>query len=739
MIGLYLLTTNQLAKDETIKFGMSMRIEYRWIDYLAIFSDSKYVYYYEFLDKLTREEILVIEDEILQLYKNERNDFFQTEYFYCKDNKKFHKSIIDVLDKRNIKYKVHNTHNFDRKYYDNKPDAFEPNIKPKQIQIINNGFTPYYYQQEILDKIEEFYVNNDVGRILWACGLGKALLGILIIQKLNCKSIVIGVPSIYLQKQMKNEIMRIYNNHKNILYIGGETEKNENYTIESTTKEDDINKFVNKKSSDCKFLITTYDSCNKLSNNKFDFKIGDEAHHLVGSEFEKTKDSFHKIKSNKSLFMTATEKVIENNRTNKVIYSMDDKNIFGEIIDVKSINWAIENKKITDYNLVILKNTEDEINNIINSLNLGENNEFQNSIMHHKDLFLSAFMSLKSIEKYTELTHILIYTNKTENSELVEKYINVILTLNIININKENYYNKSLHSKSSENLNDIKLSDGSIKEGEISKFKKASWGIISSVYIFGEGFDCPKLNGVVFGENMESDIRIVQSTLRPNRLDSSYPNKKAYVIIPYIDTENFITDNESFDKCRKIIAKIRNVDERIEQKINVVSLNKSSSKPSNDPKEKIKYHHIIENGDELIKIMLRLRYSKALDSQYTEEEDEYTYVKEFNKQLNIQSKEQYADTVIKDKHKNYIKNPDEYFKLKGVWSNWYDFIGVDTKKFIQDKNDWINFCKENNVKSLDDYKELCKLYDVLPMNPADFYIGFVSIPIELGLYTKRRK
>ena len=47
MIGLYLLTTSQLAKDETIKFGMSMRIEYRWIDYLAIFSDSKYVYYYD--------------------------------------------------------------------------------------------------------------------------------------------------------------------------------------------------------------------------------------------------------------------------------------------------------------------------------------------------------------------------------------------------------------------------------------------------------------------------------------------------------------------------------------------------------------------------------------------------------------------------------------------------------------------------------------------------------------------
>ena len=137
--------------------------------------------------------------------------------------------------------------------------------------------------------------------------------------------------------------------------------------------------------------------------------------------------------------------------------------------------------------------------------------------------------------------------------------------------------------------------------------------------------------------------------------------------------------------------------------------------------------------------MLRLRYSRALGSIHSEEQDEFNYVRELNKELNIQSKEQYADKVIKDKHKNYIENPEEYFKLKGVWSNWYDFIGVNTKKFIKDKNDWINFCKENNVKSLEEYNKLCKLYDVLPMNPADFYIGFVSIPIELGLYTKRRK
>ena len=737
MKGLYLLTTKQLIKDETIKFGMSMRLEYRWIDYLAIFSDSEYIYYYEFLDNLSREDILDIEYEILQLYENERNKFYQTEYFYCNDYNKFHQSIINILDKRKIKYISHNIHNFDRKYYDNKPDTFELNIPriilPNSIQIINNDITPNNHQQEVLDKIDIFYKNNDIAKLSWCCGLGKALLSIFIAKNLNCSSVVIGVPSIYLQKQMKNEIMKIFNNSENILYVGGGekiscyNDKTEN--IKSTTNEDDINKFISKVNKSCKFVITTYASCHLLLNNKFDFKIGDEAHHLVGSEFEKTKDSFHKIEANKTLFMTATEKVIENNKTNKVIYSMDDKEIFGEYIDTKSICWAIENNKITDYNLIILKNTEDEIDNIINGLNLASKDE----IMHHKDLFLSAYMSLKSIEKYNDLTHILIYTNKTENAELVKKYINIILNLNIINIDKENYYNNALHSNSKENLNDIKLLDGSIKEGEITKFKNASWGIISSVYIFGEGFDCPVLNGVVFCENMESDIRIVQSVLRPNRLNKQFPDKKAYVIIPYIDTEDFTTDNESFDKCRKIITKIRNVDEKLEQKINVVSLSKLSNNKENINK-KIIYNDIIENSDDLTKIILRLRYSKALGSRCSEEQDEFNYVRQLNKGLNIQDKEEYAKEETKEYHQKYIeyiKDPEEYFKAKGVWTNWYDFMGVDTNKFIQDKNNWIKFCKEKNVRSLEDYKELCRLYDNIPFNPVDFYIGCLDICIEL--------
>ena len=144
-----------------------------------------------------------------------------------------------------------------------------------------------------------------------------------------------------------------------------------------------------------------------------------------------------------------------------------------------------------------------------------------------------------------------------------------------------------------------------------------------------------------------------------------------------------------------------------------------------------------ENAVELNKIKLRLRYSKALGSKFTEEQDEYNYVRSINISLNNQSKKEYIQT--QNKHCHFIDSPEEYFKLKGVWNNWYDFMGTNIKKFIQSKQEWINFCKEKNIKSLDDYYMSCELYDVLPKEPADFYKDFTNIPSELGFNRNRRR
>tara|TARA_B110001450_G_scaffold254102_1_gene278829 strand:+ start:804 stop:3047 length:2244 start_codon:yes stop_codon:yes gene_type:complete len=578
---------------------------------------------------------------------------------------------------------------------------------------------PNNHQQYILEIIEGFFNLYNTGKIVWACGLGKALLSILIVKLLEYKSVVIGVPSNNLQKQIKNEILKIFPNKTNILFVGGD----ETDGIKSSTDKTEIIKFLNNNlNSQPKFVITTYHSCHLLNDRDivFDFKIGDEAHHLVGIERAENRGFrlFHKIISSKTLFMTATEKTIET-RTNREIYSMEDETIFGKYIDVKSVHWAIENKKITDYNILVLKNTEDEVDEIITNLRLN---------IINKEIFISCYMCLKSFEKYNDLTHLLLYTNTTEDAELSKKYINKILSLNVLSIQKEQIYNNALHSKDDNNF-----------DNEVYKFKNTPFGIISCIYIFGEGFDLPKLNGVCIAVNMQSETRIVQYLLRPNRLDFENSNKKAYVIIPYIDTDDWEIKNKSYEKVRNIVSQMRNVDENIEQKI-FLSVGKKEKKEETKKEEMRSYYEdyiFQENGNELNKLKLRLRYSKALGSKFTEEQDEYNYVRSINSTLNIQSPEEYIQK--KNIHCNFIDLPEEYFKSKGVWNNWYDFLGVDTAKFIQSKQEWINFCKEKNINSLKDYNRICYIYRCLPMSPVHFYKDFTNISNELKINSNRRR
>ena len=632
--------------------------------------------------------VIEVNIKILGQLENEIKLYFETLYntYIDAGTEIFKKDIVPLIEpyliKRNISYKIlseDEIKNLCRKVYEN------------DNKVNKDSFSPYQIQQYVLDRIIDFYKKNQIGRIIWACGLGKALLGIFIVKELQLNKVVIGLPSRYLQEQMINEIVKIFPD-RNILCIGT---KKMFKDITFTTDKKYIKTFI--ETNNKFFIITTYTSCYLLTKYKFDFKIGDEAHHLVGEtkESEKGYLKFHNIVSSKTLFMTATEKTLDDST-----YSMDNE-MFGEIIDIKSIHWAIENKRITDYHLMIFKNTESEIQNIINNLKIKiENNE----------LFMSAFMSLKSIEKYNNLTHILIYTNTTYNSDLVNIYIDRIIKTGILEyINYDNIYNKSLHCK-----------ENCCLEDEVNEFKNKKYGIISCVYIFGEGFDLPKLNGVTFGENMDSYIRIIQSSLRPNRLDKENPDKIAYIMLPY--TED--SDN-SFNKVKEIIRKIGNEDEKIECKMKVFT----SSFNYKSKEEKTLWCELLQNEEELCKIKLRLRYRKALQSGLSEEQDEFNYVQQINKHLQVKSKADYI--LCYSKHQHYIPDPDKYFVE--IWVNWYDFLCIDTSTFLQSKEEWKKFCKDKGVNNTESYYKIYSQYnDILPYEPSEFYPMCGSVFSELG-------
>lgn len=587
---------------------------------------------------------------------------------------------------------------------------------------------PSLIQQHILEKILNYFKINHIGHIIECCGLGKSFLAIYYSKILNYKTILIGTPNVILQGQMIDEINNIIPKFK-VLLIGGPNESTiDTIDIEIKNTERDVPLFI----------ISTYSSCHKLSHIHFDFKIGDECHHLSGiNSSYKGYTMFHTIPSNKSLYMTATKKIIHSNNNEFKVYSMDNENIFGTCIDEKTVKWAIENKVITDYKVVVISSNVETIDDIISELNIVLDDK-------HIELFISAYMTLKSLETYEDLTHILCYTNTKENSELVKKYIDLLLDKNIFNFNKDDFYNKALHCDSIKSLNydskslhcDCKSQHCHCKlKNEVNHMKRMPYGVISCVYIFGEGFNLPELNGVCFVENMVSTIRIIQCSMRPCRIDKGNLSKIAYLLVPFIDNDNFNDETNSHKKIRSIISNLGIEDENIEQRLIVNKIcnhKKGSSKPP--PKSP---HYVLENDDlELRRLRLRLRRSNDLKSKISEEEEEYLYHKAILQNLN--SKHEYDLFKYDDK----IEDIELYLKKKGVWPDkgWYDLLSIDTSIYPTTKDEWKSKCKEKNIQSMMEYKRYCEIESDLPLEPDKLYKDWNSnIESELGITRPRRR
>jgi predicted helicase len=412
------------------------------------------------------------------------------------------------------------------------------------------------------------------------------MINIFITQKLNFKKIIIGVPSCFLQVQFANEILLIFPNRDNIL-IGSSTDNN-----------DLIISFLSKNTDEPLFIITTYHSCHLYICNEiiFDFKIADECHHLVGKDNDNPDKHrfiiFHKINSLKSLYMTATIKTfINGNGNNDKYYSMENEEIFGKTIDEKTFKWAIDKKIITNYKIIIIENQLKELMEIKHKIS---------SSISNKELFICVYLTLKllTIFKENSPSHILIYTNEIKDAELAKNYIKEILSYDIIDIDINDLYYNSLHSQ---------VENPKIIQDGLNQFQSKKYGIISCVQLFGEGINCPIIDGITIACNMISKIKIVQYLLRANRLFRDKPDKIAYYNIPYLSNENYLN-------IRHIIKQLANFDETIEQKIMVSQMSYSSStlfheKPS---------YEFISNPDLLLKIKMRLRNSKDLTCDFTE-------------------------------------------------------------------------------------------------------------------------
>ena len=517
-------------------------------------------------------------------------------------------------------------------------------LKSKRTNKQIVSYIPRNDQIIIIEKSVIHFQQYNKGMLVLMCGVGKTLISLWITQKLNSNTILIGVPNKLLLKQWEEVICVLFQSVPYLIVSGGVDTEN-------------IIRFLENNQKKC-IVITTYSSAHKVytatqyTRFVFGMKLLDEVHHLTTNNMrlaDTTKKYIQmlNILSVKQLSLTATLKQLESMCDDGIVVSNDNVEYFGEIIDRKCLLWAINENIICDYVIQTIITNEEQLEQQLSSFNIIEEID--------KRLFLSAFASLKSIfDGHSH--HLLIYSNNKDNSLKLIQYIKMLIDNNYFDI--PDLYYSNYHSEM----------ESKDQKEKINNFEKAKFGIITCVYCLGEGWDFPLLDGVVFAENMTSNIRIVQSALRASRKNKKDTNKKTKIILPVLNRNDWLenTENPDLKKVREVIYQMGLEDETISQKIKVLRIEIEKQKPK--PKEKEERAMLDEFGeydDELTqKIRLKTIKRTALATTYEK-------ARKIIADKNIKSKESYYELCERDNRLPI--NPEEQF---AKFTNWIEYLNI---------------------------------------------------------------
>jgi superfamily II DNA or RNA helicase len=601
------------------------------------------------------EEVFeIIIGQITLIERLIQNEFRELNITFDAGTEFYDKKIITLIEpyliKLGIKYKKLSKQNINDLLRRNRIRNIMKKINVKSLiraLMSSSNVTPRTDQITIIEKSVKHFQKNDKGLLVLICGIGKTLISLWITQRLNLNTILIGVPNKLLLKQWSVACTIIFQNIPFLIVSGGNT--------------DTIIEFLENNRTKC-IVITTYASSHKVYTATqsmrfvFDMKINDECHHLTSCNITnstKTYIQMLNILSVKQISLTATLKQIEDTEytgstedMKSNVISNDSIEYFGKIIDRKCLLWAIDKNIICDYviQVTITDTTMDT-------------------------LYLGAFASLKSIfEGHSH--HLLIYSNNKDNSLKLIQYIKMIVHTNYSHLESDLYYS-NYHSE---------LSTKYQKE-IINNFTVSKFGIISCVYCLGEGWDFPLLDGVVFAENMTSNIRIVQSALRASRKNKNEPNKIAKIILPISSNDLTSSDNSDLKKIKEVIYQMSLEDETIVQKVKVFRINLNENMTRSKEESCC--------SDELTKkLILKTIKRTTLVS--------YEKAKKILADKNIKSKEEYYLLCHSD-----IRLPEEP-ELTYKNFNWIDYLSI--KRIYYD----LNTCRTKVREYLLLYPELKK-------------------------------
>lgn len=457
-------------------------------------------------------------------------------------------------------------------------------------EITRTLHTPYPHQERMISDVVERFQSNDRGKLIAACGTGKTLAALWIVENnsLAAENILILAPSI----ELVGQTLKIWRMQSRIPFdylvvcsdptVDRRIDQEElNYDISTkelgfsvTTSSARIKEWLERQTGKRKYVFSTYHSTEAIEDavkssttfDEFDLIVFDEAHRTVGgadSGYTHVALDNARVPSKKRLFMTATEKLIAPNVKTRAleagveVLSMDDVNKYGEKFHDLNFGKAINENLIADYQIILahIEGDEAEAEHYLNKYVYSDEIPPEERLTR-EDYFKAGLLCKTITDGYCK--KIISFHSRISRAKQFTRLLNAIT---------EGFY-----------IADVNGTQSAEERAEIkNQFSQKERGILCNVRCLSEGVDMPEVDTVFFCDRKESLIDLVQAIGRALRKPSGTTKDKVANIVVPINIPDDVTQLEDIDwstlgleTFHHVIQAMRDQDAALHEEINQI-------------------------------------------------------------------------------------------------------------------------------------------------------------------------
>ena len=475
-------------------------------------------------------------------------------------------------------------------------------------------------QVEALEEVQAKLADADRGKLIMACGTGKTLTALRIAEQMAGSGghVLFLVPSLALMAQTVREwcadaVLPLtafavcsdtqVGKRRRSLHDVAELEVTD-LAFPATTKADSLAQAVNTSDAgSMRVVFATYHSISVIAAaqashdlSEFDLIVCDEAHRTTGVTFAgEDQSNFVKVHDNavirghKRLYMTATPRIYGENAKTKardtetVLASMDDPDLFGEVIFHHGFARAVESGILTDYRVIVLAMDEGAVSSAVQKRLSDAHSEL---VLDDATKIVGCWKALSksgltetAAEDAVPMRRALAFCRSINGSKLVRDEFKQVVDAFQTENDEETGNGLSC---------EVRHVDGTYNARE--RGKRLDWlkedagadvcRILSNARCLTEGVDVPALDAILFLHPRNSQIDVVQAVGRVMR---RAPDKRmGYVILPVgippgVPADVALGDNERYRVVWQILNALRAHDERLDAYINQGSLGQDVS------------------------------------------------------------------------------------------------------------------------------------------------------------------